>query len=264
MNASDGIDRDRAESFDAIAERYHRARPSYPRELIEDLLAASPSEGRSTILEVGCGTGIATLLFADRGHYVRCVEPGERMAAVARTACAGLDVEVDIARFEQWEPGDHRFDLVCAAQSFHWIDPAVGFAKAADLLVPNGVLGLFWNRHDEQSDSYGIFDDVYRAEVPELVDGYGHDRGQEQWTRRIVGRIAASGRFRTPEVRAYAWERDYTAAEFTDMLGTHSDHIALEPNTRRRLLDAVAARIAEMGGSFRKHYTTVLFTARRR
>src|SRR4051794_29025347 len=46
--------------------------------------AAGPSAWTPSVLDVGCGTGIASQLFLDRGCEVVGVEPDERMAAVAR------------------------------------------------------------------------------------------------------------------------------------------------------------------------------------
>jgi SAM-dependent methyltransferase len=65
------------------------------------------------VLDVGCGTGIASRLSVDRGCQVIGVEPDPRMAAVGRRH--GLIVEE--AAFEQWEPGSRRFDLLVSAQA---------------------------------------------------------------------------------------------------------------------------------------------------
>jgi trans-aconitate methyltransferase len=89
------VDRERAEAFDD-ASRYDRTRPSYPDELVADLLAGRPA----TIFDVGCGTGIASRLFRGDGRELLGVEPDPRMAAVARAH--GLRVEA--ARFEEWDP----------------------------------------------------------------------------------------------------------------------------------------------------------------
>jgi SAM-dependent methyltransferase len=48
-----------AESFGSEAERYDRARPSYPGEMVDRIVAGSPGPG---VLDVGCGTGIAARL----------------------------------------------------------------------------------------------------------------------------------------------------------------------------------------------------------
>src|ERR1700741_2435678 len=82
-----------AESFGMDAERYDRARPSYPGALVDQIVAASP--GRD-VLDVGCGTGTAPRLFQAAGCRVAGVDPDDRMASVARQG--GLEVEV--AKFE--------------------------------------------------------------------------------------------------------------------------------------------------------------------
>ena len=70
--------------FDEAAPLYDEARPGYPDELFDDVVSLSgiPFEGR--ILEIGCGTGQATVPFARRGYHVLCIELGENMAALAR------------------------------------------------------------------------------------------------------------------------------------------------------------------------------------
>src|SRR5262249_682032 len=62
-------DRERLrQTFGTVAERYDRARPTYPAGVYDDLaaLAAVPPGGR--ILEIGPGTGKATVELARRGY----------------------------------------------------------------------------------------------------------------------------------------------------------------------------------------------------
>src|SRR5581483_6684340 len=109
-------ERDRAESFGSVARQYDRFRPSYPSELIDDLVALGPSD----VLDVGCGTGKAGRLLADRGLDVLGVEIDPQMAEVARDH--GLTV--DVGSFEEWETAGRRFDLLVSGQAWHWVDPA--------------------------------------------------------------------------------------------------------------------------------------------
>src|SRR2546421_6640760 len=60
-------DRRRASSFGDDPARYDRARPSYPAELVDELMSSRPAR----VLDVGCGTGIASRLFAARGCEVK-------------------------------------------------------------------------------------------------------------------------------------------------------------------------------------------------
>ncbi|NBH03371.1 class I SAM-dependent methyltransferase, partial [Amycolatopsis sp. SID8362] len=99
-----------AESFGIDAERYDRARPPYPRELVTAVRAASPGPD---LLDVGCGTGIEARQLAAAGCRVLGVDPDPRMAAFARDK--GTDVEV--ATFEEWDPAGRAFDAVVAGQA---------------------------------------------------------------------------------------------------------------------------------------------------
>ena len=75
---------------DQVAQLYDRARPGYPAALFDDIIyyAALPAGAR--ILEVGCGTGQATLPLAQRGYAIDCLEPGAQMAAIARANLANF------------------------------------------------------------------------------------------------------------------------------------------------------------------------------
>jgi SAM-dependent methyltransferase len=127
-----------AESFGADAERYDRARPSYPAALVERIVAASPGPD---VLDVGCGTGIAARQFQAAGCRVLGVDPDPRMADLARQRGFG----VEVATFEAWDPAGRAFDAVIAGQAWHWVDPVAGAAKAAQVLRPGGRLAVFWN-----------------------------------------------------------------------------------------------------------------------
>jgi hypothetical protein len=48
--------------------------------------------------------------------------------------------------FETWDAGGRRFRLLASAQAWHWVDPARGFARAAEVLDRGGILAAFWNR----------------------------------------------------------------------------------------------------------------------
>src|SRR6201995_3161016 len=127
------LQRQVAEGFGADAGRYDRARPTYPAVLVERIVAASP--GRAGV-DVGCGTGISSRLFRAAGCRVLGVEPDPRMAEQARQG----GTEVEVAKFEDWDPAGRAFDTVVAAQSWHWVDLVAGAAKAAAALRPGGRL----------------------------------------------------------------------------------------------------------------------------
>lgn len=103
-------DRERLRAtFTEDAELYHRVRPGYPEGLFDDLvmLAALPRRGR--VLEIGCGTGQATLPMAARGYPITAVELGPEMAALARRHLTAYpEVAIHTSAFEAW-PIDRDF-----------------------------------------------------------------------------------------------------------------------------------------------------------
>jgi SAM-dependent methyltransferase len=246
-------DRTRALSFGANAARYDRARPTYPAELVEFLIAENP-----LVADVGCGTGIAARLFTERGAKVVGIEPDPRMAAFARAT--GLTVEE--ATFEAWDPAGRSFDLVTAAQSWHWVDPVLGARHAAAVLRPGGRIGLFWNIGHHQPDMQAAFDQEYQrlgldVDQHSIVLGRGSD---DRFPRAIDG-LAQAATFTSIEQIEFPWTTQYTTSAWLDQLPTHSDHQTLPPDQLAALLDAIGNVIDEQGGSITLDYRTVLITA---
>jgi SAM-dependent methyltransferase len=247
-------DRLRAESFGELAELYDRARPSYPDALVDELLR----DGARRVLDAGCGTGKAGSLFALRGCEVLGVEVDARMAQIARRS--GLDVE--ISAFERWEPGGRRFDLVISGQAWHWIDPWLGSAKAAAALVEGGRIGLFWNVGDPPAHVRALLAPIY-AQLEPGLENYSVVLGNSgRRAAQTLADLSAAGVFGPAGVSTFSWSQEYRTSEWLDFISTHSDHQALEPKRRERLLAAVAEAVEAVGGSFEVPYRTWLVSAR--
>jgi SAM-dependent methyltransferase len=157
-------------SFGTIAELYDRTRPSYPAALVDDVLAFCGVQ-RPRVLDVGAGTGRATVLFAPRALSVLAIEPSAEMAAIGRRNCAqfGDAVSFELEDFERWQPGDRRFDLLISGQAWHWVAPGVRTERARALLAAGGALALFWNTQQWRRSE--LFEPV-RAAYDELVPGF--------------------------------------------------------------------------------------------
>ena len=254
--------------FDAAADRYDRARPSYPAQLFDDLFSLAGIEAGDRVLEVGCATGKATRPLAGRGLRVTCVELGPRLAERARSALAGCSgVEVVQAAFEEWEPpAGERFDLVAAATSWHWIDPAVKYRRAFDLLRPGGHLAFWSAQHVVPAGGDPFFEELQPV-YGEIGEGMGPG---ERFLRPgelavETAEIEESGLFDVVAVRHYDWEVVYDADGYVDLLETFSGHIAMEPWQRERLYGEIRRRLAERAdGRLHRHWGAVLHVARRR
>ena len=217
------------------------------------------------MLEIGCGTGQATLPLAQRGYSMLCVELGEGLAAAARGKLAPFpNVEVLHANFEVWEPQRAGFDAIVAFTAFHWIDPALRFEKSARLLRPSGSLALVGTLHVQRpgGDTFWVeVQDDYDAVVPSDENGPPPLPDEIEDLR---AEIEASGRFEYVGVRRYVWDLDYTADDYISLLDTYSGHRALDDERRMRLYDLIRGRIeARPGGRVTKTYLTILNVARR-
>ena len=214
--------RQTAESFGADPDRYDRARPSYPVALVERIVAASPGPD---VLDVGCGTGIAARQCQAAGCRVLGVDPDPRMADLARQS--GLEVEV--ATFETWDPAGRVFDTVIAGQAWHWVDPAVGAVKAAQVLRPGGRLAVFWNAFQPPPGLGQAFARVYQQVMPgapnlwagPVLDAYLTMCGT------AADGIPQGGRIGDPEQWRFSWDRRYTRSEWLDQAPTFGGHTQL-------------------------------------
>jgi ubiquinone/menaquinone biosynthesis C-methylase UbiE len=141
--------------FDGVAEEYDRERPSYPPELIEAAMTRGALRAGDPVVEVGCGTGLLTAALLAAGLRVEAVDPGENMIRMARRRVGdGAAVRFHHGRFEDVALPHSAFAAVFSGTAFHWIEPEIGWARAARLLRPGGVLALLQYSEvaDERTD----------------------------------------------------------------------------------------------------------------
>jgi SAM-dependent methyltransferase len=252
--------------FEQVPELYQRARPSYPAELFDDLAdLAGLSEG-SRVLEIGCGTGQATLSLARRGYSVLCVELGAGLAAAARRNLEPFpNVEVVHANFESWEPERADFDAIVAFTAFHWVDPELRYEKAARLLREGGSLVVAGSLHVQRPGGDSFWTDVqedYDAVVPSPENRPPPLPDEIDDLRE---KIEGSGRFEYVAARRYVWDQPYSVDEYISLLNTYSGHRALDDERRTQLYDRIRRRIeARPDRRVVKTYITMLNVARRR
>jgi SAM-dependent methyltransferase len=253
--------RERSKLFDEAADVYDRARPRYPEPLLDELLGREPAA--LEVLDVGCGTGIASRQIAARGATVTGVEPGARMAEVARSH----RIEVEVSSFEAWDPAGRTFDLVVAAQAWHWLDLDIATPKAASLLRPGGQLGLIWNSGYPTGDLADALREVYGRVIPDgthrMFRGYAADDAEDARSGldAELAAISATAGLSDPSTRWFPWRRTYQRDEWLGQLMSRSDHTALDPVVLDALLQSIGRAIDDQGGSFEMTFDSCLITA---
>ena len=241
-------------TFERVPELYDRARPVYPSAVFDDIVTLGRVPGTGRVLEIGCGTGQATVPLAERGLEVVGLELGPELAAFARRKLAAFrKASIVNEPFESWEP-DGAFDAVVSFTAFHWIDPEVRFAKSAAVLRPGGALAVVQPQTVLNDDLFWIeSQEDYDAVVPS-PDNRAPKRADE--VEDLSAEIEASGVFRNVAARRHLWEKRYTADDYVALLSTYSPNLDLDEATRARLFGRIHRRI-ERQGSVK---TTYLFT----
>lgn len=253
-------------TFDDEAERYDRARPRYPDELIADLAGLTGIGPGSRVLEIAPGTGVLTVPLAALGCTVTAVELGPRLAEVARRNLARYpQAEVVVSAFEDWPLPAEPFDAAVCASAAHWFDPVSWVSKIADALRPGGSLATV-GVHHVAGGTPGFADesqDCYLRWEPGATPGLRMPTADQ--VPRDASDLEAAGRLGPVTFRRYGRDVEYTSAAFTDLHRTYSNIIAMPPAARAGLLSCLGQLIdSRYGGQIAKHYLFELRVARRR
>lgn len=235
----------RALSFGTDADAYDRHRPGYPGDVV-DLAVRHATGPVERAVEVGAGTGKATVAFATRGIHVTAVEPDPAMRAVLARQVDGLPVQVVAATFEEVDPVDgDAFDLLFAAAAFHWTAPATRWQRAAALVRPGGVVALFGAERRLVDDDLArevdrLLDDAAAAEQ---ADSSGDDG--DVWTGWTVDDLRARPEFTDVVEATVPRQVTLTEDEFIAHLSTVSAYLVLPAARRAALLADTRAALPD-------------------
>ena len=239
--------------FGRDAAAYDQHRPGYPAQAIDHMMGLVEAGAG---VEVGAGTGKATADVAREGLRLTCLEPSDAMAEVLRNRELP-GVEVVVSTLEEWEgPGD-SYDLMYAAQAWHWVDRSVAYGKALSTLRPGGVLALIWNI---PFDRYAEFEEVYARHAPELLaerDRRIHRRDTHSWDEDM-----RSAGFRDVDLFSHEWKVEMTPVQYRSLHATYSDHMMLPDEVRNTLLEDLEQTALERGSPVTVDYRTQVFSGR--
>jgi hypothetical protein len=151
-----------------------------------------------------------------------------------------------------------------SAQAWHWVRPEIRLPKAHEVLGPDGVLALFWNRPDWPDTALRhAIDAVYERVAPELGARTPGRSPQDAGRRACTDELAASPWFGDVSFTEHPWSTSYDVAGYLELLNTQSDHRLLDPEQRARLFHGVGDVIEAAGGVVPVAYCADLYLARR-
>ena len=246
--------------FTGLAKVYAKYRPSYPSAAIDAVMRRCTLKAGSVLVDVGCGTGISSRLFAERSVEVIGIEPNAEMRkqAEAEFVATGLpQPSYRDGRAEATSLPTACADVVLAAQAFHWFVPDDALREFHRILRPAGWAVLLWNERDERDPFTAAYGAVIRT-APETakVEGPRGSAGEP---------LLHSPYFQNGERTVFSYEQVLGEEE---MLGRafSASYAPREPERAAQFaadLKGVFAHFQQQGQVVLRYETTV-YSAKRR
>lgn len=223
----------RKTEFGKISKLYDDARQDYPKELVRDVLNISHAN-KGRIIEVGCGSGIATEQFAAKDREIVAIDISNDLIKIAKNKLKYCDIRFIVAPFEKAKVSG-KFDLLVSAQAFHWINPKIGYKKAHAILKENGYIAIFWN-------SYFGHDGKYSKKVRLLFQKHIFGEKNFKLNERMNSykkNIRDSGLFNAPKIKVYSRTKTFTKEEYVQLINSMSFVSAMQESYKKEFFKDV-------------------------
>lgn len=249
--------------FNEDAQNYDKSRPTYTAAVFEEIIKYAQIEEGKQALEIGIGTGQATLPFIKTGCRVTAIELGENLAAYSKEKFkAYSNFNVINTDFESYAAKEDCIDLVYSATAFHWIPDEVGYKKVFDLLQPGGTIALFWNHPYMNRKDYEVHVEMQKVYQKYLSTTKLPTEFSEDKCSVIKDKLKHYG-FKDIQSKLFYNTRQLNTQEYINLLNTYSDHRALPEDIKRQLEEGIVAVINQFGGTVNIYDTVDLYLARK-
>ncbi len=250
-------------TFNHVYAEYDKWRPTYVAELYKDIFTEIEITPLSNLLEIGIGTGQATLPFLEKGYSLTAIELGDKLAEFTRFKFKDYqNFQIINIPFQEYEGSHNAFDLIYSASAFHWIPEELGYKKVYEQLKSGGVFARFANhpfKDKEKEELHIAMQEIYSRYMPYSL--HGTEYSAEDARNRAD--ISKKYGFIDVSYKLYHRTRTFSAKEYISLLGTYSDHIAIEEPTRRKFFAEIEAAIHDFGNSITLYDTIDLQLSRK-
>lgn len=256
-------------TFDTAVSLYDRMRPGYVNELYKEIFDYIRIDGNSRVVEVGSGTGQATLPLLKTGCELTAVEYGENLSSKLKEKFSEYDrFSVITGKFEDVSLEEDTYDLVFSATAFHWVPEEVGYPKVYSILKPGGAFARFANRPRISGDDPALAQEIDAIYDDHYNSYYGVKSGVKKWfteeDAKVISLIPEKYGFEEIKYSMFNRTRVFTSEEYIALLGTYSDHIAIEESVRKVFFAGIEDAIERHGGRISINDTLDLELARKR
>lgn len=259
----DRFDRkERRATFNLVPALYDHIRPKYPIPILQAVEEYAGLTPASRIVEVGPGTGQASEYFIEQGFDFLGIELGAGLLTFAQHKFEGKgNARFINLSFEDWSGPECYFDLLLAAQSFHWIEVECGIKKASEILKPGAAIALIWNVDESQQTEF--WQKGFPVIEKYLPDPANQEQPIEHCCRIFIDALNASPLFKELQIKEHKWQKVYSADDWIKMRNTFSPDLSLSTSVRHAFHEDLKAVIEDLGGSLIRYYRTVCTLARR-
>lgn len=252
-------------TFDTVASAYDKFRPSYPDDLYKTIFNYVDLNRSCRAVEVGIGGGQATLPILKTECNVTAVEYGKEFSELCKEKFKEYpNFSIVTNKFEDTLFEADTYDLVYSATAFHWIPESVGYAKVFSMLKSGGAFARFANHPYPAKDNLPlseeiqrIYDEYYSNKKPKSRTEYTGEQAAQ------IAKIAENYGFADIKYALFYRTRTFSANEYCALLGTYSDHIAIEEKIRKEFFSKIEGAINDHGGSITVFDTVDLQLARK-
>ncbi len=255
-------------TFDTVASTYEKFRPGYPDDLYKMLFEYIVLDGSSQVVEVGIGGGQATLPILKTGCSLTAVEYGENFSKLcAKKFEEYNNFSVINEKFENVSLPESQYDLVYSASAFHWVTEDIGYSKVYAMLKPGGAFARFANHPYRDKGNPILSSEIDNLYSRYYYAYYGKDiKSETEYSEeQAIQRAQIAEKYGFTDIRheMYYRTRTFSAKEYTALLGTYSDHIAIEEKIRTAFFAHIEETINRYGGTFTIYDTIDLQLARK-
>ncbi len=255
-------------TFDTVANRYEKLRPGYTDELYKMIFGYITIDASSSVVEVGIGGGQATLPVLQTGCVLTAVEYGENFSRLCEEKFQAYDrFSVITDKFENVTFPADAYDFVYSASAFHWVPEEIGYTKVFDMLKSGGVFARFANHPYKDKGNVALSDTIDELYSKYYCAYHGKDikEAKEYTEEQAIQRARIAEKYGFVDIKhaLFYRTRTFSAREYTELLGTYSDHIAIEENLRKEFFSKIEEAINRYGGSFTLYDTIDLQLARK-
>ena len=249
-------------TFNEDVLNYEKMRPTYVKELYDDIIQFSMLDSNKKALEIGIGTGQATLPFLSTGCKLTAVELGEDMSKFSKEKFTKFhNFDIINSDFENVNLENDTYDMIYSATAFHWIPQEIGYTKVFNLLKSGGVMALFWNHPAREEGEFEIAIQKVYNNHRTSIESPVH-RFSEEKCLKITETIKKYG-FIDVEYKLYHQTRFFDAPQYMALLNTYSDHMARQEENRVMLEKELSDVINHFGGKIDIQDTIDLYLARK-